>query len=119
MRRTAASLQRSLESIDFFEGWPAAATARARRIELYLKRALEEPDVARWANTSEAVLEQALLDAQPPAAQAFADSLRPHATSGRMSKPSIVPPIRSHGKLIGFAVGAVAVVVAVTALLLR
>jgi serine/threonine protein kinase len=88
-----------------------------------LKDALDayglEPDVARWAGTSEPALAQALSAAQPPAAKAFVDSVRPAQTSVRQSKPSIVPPIRSHGKLIGFAFGAVAVVVAVTALLLR
>jgi serine/threonine protein kinase len=79
-----------------------------------------EPDVARWANTPEPAIADALRSAHPPAAGAFVESIRPAGlSSSRPSKPSIVPPIRSTGKLIGFAVGAVAVAVAVIALLLR
>ncbi len=77
-----------------------------------------EPDVARWADSPESALAQALGGTRPPPAKAFVDSMRP-PESMRPSKASIVPPIRSTGKTIGIALGAVAVAILVTALLLR
>ncbi|HEY6876535.1 MAG TPA: serine/threonine-protein kinase, partial [Polyangiales bacterium] len=76
-----------------------------------------EQDVTRWANTSQAAIAQALAAAQQPAAKAFADSFHPQPSSVSSKPPA--PPVRNSGVVIGVAVGAVAVVVAVTALLLR
>jgi serine/threonine-protein kinase len=87
-----------------------------------LKGALDayglEPDVAHWANTPEHAIAQTLSVTSVPPAKAFGDSVRPQASSSRPPSPSLIPPIRSNGMMLGVALG-VAVVVAVTALLLR
>jgi eukaryotic-like serine/threonine-protein kinase len=78
-----------------------------------------EPNVARWAATPQAQLADALAAAQPPAAAAFVDSLRPQqSVSSKPPTRSMVPAMRGNGMVI-IAVGALAVVVAVTALLMR
>jgi serine/threonine protein kinase len=85
------------------------------------------PDLARWAESDAATLGEALAGAAPPAANAFAESLRPapHGPGGAGPGPSTShdssyrPPARSPGVMIGVAVGALAVVAAVAALLLR
>jgi serine/threonine protein kinase len=78
-----------------------------------------EPNVARWAATPQAQLADALAAAQPPAAAAFVESLRPQqSVSSKPATPSMVPAMRGNG-MVFLAVGALAVVVAVTALLMR
>ncbi|MEY4512960.1 MAG: hypothetical protein RLZZ450_5082 [Pseudomonadota bacterium] len=80
-----------------------------------------EANVEHWATTSMADITAALASARAPAAAAFVESIRPSSlpTAGSSSTSSYSPPTRSSGVVIGVAVGAVAVVAVVAALLLR
>ncbi len=82
-----------------------------------------EANIERWASASTADITAELTTAQRPAATAFVESMRPgHQPSTGGSSPSTssyAPPSRSSGVVIGVAVGAVAVVAVVFALLLR
>lgn len=81
-----------------------------------------EANPQRWAETSMAEIASTLSASAPPAATAFMESMRPGAvTAPKLSGPpsSYSPPSRSPNMLIGVAVGALAVVVAVAALLMR
>ncbi len=82
-----------------------------------------EPNVARWAESKVDELAGALAATTPPAARAFVPSVAPAAaaSTGRESLVSSLPPIvgRSPGVIIGVAVGALAFVAVLTALLLR
>jgi serine/threonine protein kinase len=80
-----------------------------------------EANIEHWATTSMADITAALASARAPAAAAFVESMRPSSqpTAGSSSTSSYSPPTRSSGVVIGVAVGAVAVVAVVAALLLR
>ena len=81
-----------------------------------------EDNVPRWASAPMKELVSALAEASPPAAAAFADSARPPAPNVKRTVRDSLPvllPTRSSGVVIGVAVGALAVVALVTALLLR
>jgi serine/threonine-protein kinase len=82
-----------------------------------------EANIERWASASTADITAELATARPPAATAFVESMRPSSPAGAGGSPSSVssysPPTRSSGVVIGVAVGAVAVVAVVAALLLR
>ena len=81
-------------------------------------------DAAHWATAPMKEISDALAAASPPAAAAFTDSARPppadgpEKARGRESMP-VRLPTRSSGVVIGVAVGALAVVALLTALLLR
>jgi len=78
-----------------------------------------EANLERWAKTSMAEIASALSRAAPPAAAAFTESLRPVNNPGPATVSSYAPPSRSPSVMIGVAVGAVALVAVVAALLLR
>ena len=79
-----------------------------------------EPRPARWADTPVDDVARALASSTPPPAGAFVDEApaRPKATSAESDLPAGVAPRRS-GFVIGVAVGALALVAVVTALLMR
>jgi serine/threonine-protein kinase len=79
-----------------------------------------EPDVARWAATSERELAEALAHAQPPPARAFgAQPSQVPQPSSSFPAASRAPAKASTGLVIGVTVGALAVVTLLTVLLLR
>lgn len=93
-----------------------------------------EGNVQRWADTSVAEIAQALEQAQPPAAKAFGavsdappavsgggpTSLRVQAAGAAGSGADVLPTTKPNpGALIGIAVGALALIGVVAALLLR
>jgi serine/threonine protein kinase len=80
-----------------------------------------QANIEHWAHASQAAIASALTAAAPPAAAAFVESARPpNSKPGQgSSSSSYAPPMRSPNVMIGVAVGAVAVVAVVAALLLR
>ncbi|MDB4975500.1 MAG: serine/threonine protein kinase [Myxococcaceae bacterium] len=81
-----------------------------------------ESNVGRWAGATMVELHQSLASSTPPPAGAFVETVRPPAPAlhvDRSEGSSSRPPVHSSGMLIGFAVGAVALVAVLAALLLR
>ncbi|MDB4991676.1 MAG: serine/threonine protein kinase [Myxococcaceae bacterium] len=80
-----------------------------------------EANVTRWAAASMSEIAQSLSTSAPPPAGAFVESIRPGAELPLNRRDSLParPPVHGSGVMIGVAVGAVAVVALVAALLLR